>query len=129
MSMEFKAKEGGFYTQSEYGELHVSGNAHYGFRPYQLLVASVAVCSGGVFSKILQKQRMKLDDMTIQTDVERSGRGANEITKIFIHFLIKGQELNDTKIEKALQLSSKNCSMVQSVKDSIEVIKTFEIIH
>lgn len=121
-------KEHGFTTQFEYGELHISGNEEYGFRPYQLLVSSVAVCSGGVLRKILQKQRIELDDMKVNAEVERNEEGANEIRSIQLHFTLTGQKLVHEKVEKALEVARKNCPIVQSVKDSIEITETFEII-
>jgi putative redox protein len=126
--MEFKMKENGFVTQFEYGELHISGDEEYGFRPYQLLVSSIAVCSGGVLQKILQKQRVIIDDLSVSADVTRNEEGAHEIQRIHLHFVLKGQKLVKEKIEKALVITRKNCSMVQSVKDSIDVTESFEII-
>jgi putative redox protein len=126
--MEFKMKENGFVTQAEYGELHISGNEEYGFRPYQLLVSSIAVCSGGVLRKILEKQRVVIDDLSITTDVTRNEEIPQEIQRIHLHFVIKGQKLVEEKIEKALILTRKHCSMVQSVKDSIDVTESFDII-
>jgi putative redox protein len=126
--MEFKMKENGFVTQAEYGELHISGNEEYGFRPYQLLVSSIAVCSGGVLRKILEKQRLVIDDLSITTDVTRNEEIPQEIQRIHLHFVIKGQKLVEEKIEKALILTRKHCSMVQSVKDSIDVTESFDII-
>jgi putative redox protein len=126
--MEFKMKENGFVTQAEYGELHISGNEEFGFRPYQLLVSSIAVCSGGVLRKILEKQRVALEDITINADVTRNEEIPQEIQRIHMHFVLKGQKLVEEKIEKAMTLTRKHCSMVQSVKDSIEVTESFEII-
>jgi putative redox protein len=126
--MEFKMKEQGFTSQFEYGELHISGNEEHGFRPYQLLVSSVAVCSGGVLRKILQKKRIELDDMKVSAEVKRNEEGANEIQRIHLHFILFGQDLAHEKVEKALEVARKNCPIVQSVKDSIEITETFEII-
>ncbi|QGQ44243.1 OsmC family protein [Metabacillus sediminilitoris] len=125
--MEFKMKEVGFHTTTEYGELHVAGDEAYGYRPYQLMVASIAVCSGGVLRKILAKKRMQIEDMTISTNVERNEAKANRIEKIHIHYTIKGKELNHNKIEQSIKLASKNCPMAQSVKDSIVIEETFEL--
>lgn len=126
--MEFKMKENGFVTKVEYGELHISGNEEYGFRPYQLLVSSIAVCSGGVLRKILEKQRVVIDDLSITADVTRNDDIPQEIQRIHLHFVLKGQKLVNEKIEKALTLTRKHCSMVQSVKDSIDVTESFDII-
>lgn len=126
--MEFKMKkEVGFITKTEFGELHVAGDEAFGFRPYQLMVASIAVCSGGVLRTILQKKRMDIEDITIKTDVIRNEQEANRIEKMTIHFEIKGHNLNEGKIEKSLEIAKKHCSMYQSVKESIDVTETFSI--
>ncbi len=125
--MEFKMKEVGFTTDLEYGELHVAGDEQYGFRPYQLMVSSIAVCSGGVLKSILKKKRMEIEDIAIKADVTRNEKEANRIEKIHIHYTIKGKDLAEGKIESAIELASKNCPMVQSVKGSIEIEETFEL--
>jgi uncharacterized OsmC-like protein len=121
-------KEVGFYTDLGFGRLEVSGNEEHGFRPYQLLVSSLAVCSGGVLRTILEKMRMQVDDIRIKADVERNEKEANRLEKVHIHFFISGTDLNEDKLHKALELARKNCSMVRSVEGSIEVIETFEIV-
>lgn len=126
--MKFKMKEGGFTTQLPYGTLDVSGNEEYGFRPYQLLTASVAVCSGGVLRSVLEKMRLQFEDIEVLAEVERNEDEANRIEKIEVHFKIKAQNLDEAKVQKAMDLTHKNCSMVQSVKDSITIVETFEIV-
>ncbi|WP_456272065.1 OsmC family protein [Bacillus sp. AK031] len=125
--MEFKMKEGGFYTDLPFGKLEVSGNEEFGFRPYQLMVSSLAVCSGGVLRKILEKQRIAFEDISISADVIRNEEEANKIESVKLHFVIKGEGLKEEKLQKAMDLTRKNCSMVQSVIGSIEVEETFEI--
>ncbi len=127
--MEFKMKkEEGFTTTTEFGELHVAGDEQHGYRPYQLMVASIAVCSGGVLRKILTKKRIEIEDMAISTRVERNEAKANRIEKIHIHYKIKGQNLNEDKIQQSIVLASKNCPMAQSVIGSIGIEETFELI-
>ncbi len=123
MKLEFKMTEGGFTTELEYGKLDISGNEEYGFRPYQLLVSSVAVCSGGILRKVMEKMRYPFEDITVNAEVERNEAEANRIEKIELTFYIKTAEWNEQKIEKAMHLTRKNCSMVQSVQDSIEVVE------
>ncbi|MBT2679713.1 OsmC family protein [Bacillus sp. ISL-35] len=127
--MEFKMKpEVGFYTETGFGRLDIAGDDEYGFRPYQLLVSSVAVCSGGVLRKVLEKMRMEIEDIHITAEAERVEEEANRVSKITVHFRIAGSNLDEKKIEKAMVLTRKNCSMVQSVVGSIEVEETFEIV-
>ncbi|MFB5663306.1 OsmC family protein [Alteribacillus sp. HJP-4] len=125
--MKFLMKENGFETEAEFGTLQVSGNETYGFRPYQLLVSSVAVCSGGVLKKIMEKRRQPVYDIKIEADVTRNEHGAQEVQKIHLHFNIWTKGLTEQQMEKNLILTRKNCSMVQSVKDSIEISESFEL--
>jgi putative redox protein len=124
--MDFKMTEKGFTTELEYGSLDISGSEEHGFRPYQLLVSSVAVCSGGVLRKVLEKMRYPFEDITVHADVERNEEEANRVVKIQLTFHITTETWDEAKIEKALQLTRKNCSMVQSVQNSIEVVETAE---
>jgi putative redox protein len=126
--LEFKMTEKGFETTVDYGTLHISGNEEYGFRPFQLFVSSIAVCSGGVLRKVLERMRIAFDDITVQAKVTRVEDEPNRISDIHLHFVIKGSELSEDKMEKALKVTRKNCSMVQSVKDSIHITESFEIL-
>ncbi|MCR8849436.1 OsmC family protein [Rossellomorea sp. SC111] len=126
--MEYNMQEGGFYSDLVFGKLEVSGNEEYGFRPFQLLVSSVAVCSGGVLRNVLEKMRIPFDDIHIKADVTRNEDEANRVEAISLHFTIRGTDLDEAKIEKAMKLTRKNCSMVQSVQDSIKIEETFELV-
>lgn len=126
MEFNMKKEETGFTANFEYGTLHISGDEQSGFRPYQLLVSSIAVCSGGVLRQILDKKRMKYEDIHISADVTRNEKEANRVEAIHLHFTLEG-DLDEHKIEKALELTKKHCSMAQSVIGSIELEETFEI--
>ncbi|MDF2680876.1 MAG: osmotically inducible protein [Brevibacillus sp.] len=126
--MQFEAKENGFVTHLSYGDLHVSGDEQYGFRPFQLMVSSIAVCSSGVLRKVLDKMRMPCSDMKVTAEVVRNEEKANRIEKIHLHFIISGENLHEEKVKKAIEASRKNCPMVQSVQDSIEITESFELV-
>ncbi|RYL88949.1 OsmC family peroxiredoxin [Sporolactobacillus sp. THM7-4] len=125
--MHFLKTEHGFDTTTPFGTLQVSPDEQFGFRPYQLMVASVAVCSGTVMTKILKKKRLEVEDIQIDAEAERNPKIADRIEKIHVHFKIKGEGL-EGKMDKIMELTRKNCSMVQSVIGSIEVTETYEII-
>lgn len=127
--MDFYLKENGVRTSFEYGQLNISGDENNGFRPYQLMVASIAGCSIGVFRKILDKQRIEYEDIKMTAEVERNPDEANRIEKIHLHYVVKGYHLNQDKLLKNLDISRNNCSMVQSVHNSIKVEETLECIQ
>jgi putative redox protein len=128
--MKYSMTEHGFETTTQFGTLTVSPKDEYGFRPYQLLVSSVAVCSGGVLRKVLQKMRMPAEDIQIEVkEVRRNPEVADRVESIHLHFTIKGQDIEESKMSRAMELTAKNCSMVQSVKDSIDIRETYEVIR
>lgn len=127
--MKFTMKEeGGFKTELPYGELHVSGNEEFGFRPYQLLISSIAVCSGGVFRTVAEKMRLNVTNIEVETTHERIDEEAGRVASVHMKFFISGTDLNEAKIEKALHVTRKNCSMVRSVESSIAITESFEIV-
>lgn len=127
--LHFYLKNEGIRTSTEFGQLNISPDEEKGFRPYQLMVSSVASCSLSVFRKILDKQRVQYEDIKVTADVERNENEANRIEKISLHYVVKGHHLDEDKMYKNLETSARNCSMVQSVKDSIEIEETLECIE
>ncbi len=125
--MNFSMSENGFIGHLPFGDFQISSNEEYGFRPYQLLVSSLAVCSGGVMRKVFDKMRMPFEDIQIEVkEVVRNDEEAGRVEKVHLHFIITGA-IKEEKMPRIMELMRKNCSMVQSVKDSIEIVETFEI--
>lgn len=54
-------------------------------------------------------------------EVTRNEEKANRIEKIHLIYTIKAEDIPQKKAEKAIQLTRKNCAMLQSVVDSIAV--------
>lgn len=126
--MKFLMTENGFTTDLPFGELSVSTNEEHGFRPYQLLVASLAVCSAGVMRKILEKQRMPAEDIQVDVkEIVRIDEEAGRVSKVHLHFIVKGV-IDESKMDRVMALTKKNCSMTRSVEGSIEVVETYEIV-
>ncbi|MFZ3577985.1 OsmC family protein [Virgibacillus sp. DJP39] len=126
--MNFYLKDNSMQVDLDYGNLKVSGNESYGYRPFQLMVASIVGCSGSVFRKILDKQRIEIEGLSISSEVERNPDEADRIERISLHYSVTGSNLNKEKLYKNLELSRKNCSMVRSVESSIIIDETLEII-
>ncbi|MFP7478208.1 OsmC family protein [Terribacillus saccharophilus] len=127
--MKLTMKQHGFRIELPHQTLDIDGNEQFGIRPYQLMVSSIAGCSASVFRKIMEKQRLEIDDMEVSAEVERDELAANRISKITLTYVVRGFHLDKGQLEKNLQLAHNNCSMVQTVKDSIEIEERLEVIH
>lgn len=126
--MKFSMNENGFTGTLPFGELLISGNEEYGFRPYQLLVSSLAVCSGGVMRKVLDKMRMPAEDIQIEVkDVVRIEEEASRLSKVHLHFTLKG-DIDPAKMPRVIELTRKNCSMVRTMENSIDIVETYEVL-
>ncbi|CDO04436.1 peroxiredoxin, OsmC subfamily [Oceanobacillus picturae] len=119
--MDFYLKENGMRAELPYGEIDISGNEDYGYRPFQLMVASIAGCSASVFRKILEKQRTEIADLQVHAEVERNPEEANRIEKITLKYTVKGRQLDPEKLYKNMEIARKNCSMIRSVEGSITI--------
>lgn len=127
--MKFEWQEDHLETSLPYGKLQISPDDEVGFRPFQLMVASIAGCSSAVFHKILVKQRMEYDALSVEAEVERNEAEANRIEKITLHFTMEGKDLNEKKLQRNLEISRKHCGMVQSVQDSIQIEEKLTVIQ
>ncbi|MEN2768005.1 OsmC family protein [Ornithinibacillus xuwenensis] len=67
------------------------------------------------------------DSIDIETDIERNEEEANKVTKISLHYIVYGKNLELYQLQKSLELAVKNCAMVQSVKDAIDIVEMIEI--
>lgn len=127
--MKFTMTENGFSGELPFGTLNVSTNEEFGFRPYQLMAASLAICSAGIVRKVLEKKRMPADDILVEVkEIVRIDEEAGRIAKVHLHFVITG-DVDSTKMDHIMELTRKNCSMVRSVENCIEVIETYEIVR
>ncbi len=116
-------------TQLEYGVLDISGNEEFGYRPFQLMVSSIAGCSASVFRKVLEKKRLDIEDLKVSAEVERNPEEANKIESIHLNFTVKGVQLSIDQMEKSLEIARKNCSMVRTIEDTVKVTETIEVIN
>lgn len=127
--IDFKMKEHGYNMETEFGELSISTDSAYGFRPLQLMIASIVGCHSTALRTVLSKMRIDFKDIKVSANAERNKAKANRIEKIHLIYGIRGENLRHEKIEKAAAVARKNCGMIQSVQDSIQITESFEIIQ
>jgi len=126
--MKFVVGDQRVEAELSHGNLIVSGDDKKGYRPYQLLVTSVAACSVSVFKRVLEKKRINFNNITVEADVRRNEKQANRIEEIHLIFKVSGDGLDLEQLEKSLAVSSRNCAMVRSVEGSIDIHEKVEII-
>lgn len=126
--MKFQLQQSGaFEAELQHGKINISSNTEIGFRPVELLVSSIAGCSGGMLKTILGKRRIDFESIEIEAEIERNEKEAYKVTKVALHYIVYGKNLSLTKVQQSLDIAVKNCAIVQSVNNSIEIIETIEV--
>ncbi|MGX9292478.1 OsmC family protein [Bacillus sp. A015] len=107
------------------GQLHISGKEEAGYRPYQLFTSAIAGCFGEMLIHVCGKKRISYKGLIITPETTREG-AANKISRIHLHMIFESISTSDEQIEKVMKLAMKHCSMVQSVKGSIDITMSHE---
>ncbi|MEI4790233.1 OsmC family protein [Bacillus sp. FJAT-53060] len=112
-------------ANADNGQLHISGKEEAGYRPNQLFVSAIAGCFGEMFIHVCRKKQISYQGLTITPETTREG-AANKISRIHLRMIFESLNTSDEQIEKVKKLAMKHCSMVQSVKGSIDMTISHE---
>ena len=125
--MNFTFIDGKVTTNTDFGALSISPNAEIGNRPFELFISSLVGCSIPTLANILVKRRLSYRQINISTSAVRNPEMANRIEQISIIAEVESDaEMSSELAKKIADLVIKNCGMIQSVINSIEI--SFEIV-
>ncbi|MCX8000846.1 MAG: OsmC family protein [Leptospiraceae bacterium] len=104
------------------------GGKGTGARPMELLLMSLAGCSGIDVLSILKKQRQTVTNFEVEVDGEReTGKLANLFVKINVHYKCSG-EVSEEKLKHAIELSlEKYCSVAKTLEKTAQITYSYEI--
>ncbi len=123
-------EEVSFVGESETGHAVVldgapeNGGRNIGMRPMEMLLIGMGACTAFDVVTILKKARQPIVDCVAEIEAQRAEEIPKVFTSIHVHFVITGNNLNETQVERAVKLSAeKYCSA------SIMLAKSVEITH
>ena len=98
-------------------------------KPSDLLLLSAASCSAYDVIMILNRQREPLADLEVTCTGEQADEPPYRFTSIHLHYTLKGA-LNPQKVARAIRLSEdRYCSVVSTLKPTVNITSDFEIIE
>jgi putative redox protein len=120
----------GFEVKDAYGQSVKIDNSPdhggdgFGVRPMQLLLMSLAGCSGMDVNSILKKQRQNVTDYKTIVHGEREANVEPSVWKyIELEFIIYG-DVDESKAQRAVELSvTKYCSVAETLRRAGAEIK------
>ena len=105
------------------------GGSDAGIRPKELILLSLAGCTGSDVIVILQKKKVKLDDFEMNITAEMADEHPQVYTKINIEFVFYGKDIQEKDVERAIELSqTKYCSVTHMLNKAVEITHSFKII-
>ena len=100
------------------------GGKNRGPRPMELVLIGMGGCTAFDVVHILRKSRQEITDCRAVIDAERASEDPKVYTRIHVHFVVAGKDLDPRKVAHAIELSAtKYCSA------SIMLGKTAHITH
>lgn len=104
------------------------GGNNLGVRPMEMLLLGMGGCTTVDVVSTLKKMREVVDDCRVEISAERADEHPKVFTKIHLHFVISGNNLNEKKIAKAVSLSAdKYCSASIMLGKMADVTHDFSI--
>ena len=105
------------------------GGENLGVRPMEMLLLGVAGCTMIDVVTTLKKMRQDLTKCETKLSAERADEHPKVFTDIHIQFILKGQDLDSKKVEKAITLSAeKYCSASIMLGKTASISHDFEIL-
>jgi putative redox protein len=106
------------------------GGRNLGPRPMELLLLGLGGCSSFDVVTILKKARQNITSCEAELTAERADAVPAVFTKIHLHFVVKGKDLKEAQVKKAVDLSAdKYCSAsIMLSQGGVEITHDYEII-
>lgn len=104
------------------------GGSNAGIRPKELILLSLAGCTGSDVAVILKKKKINLDGFEMNITAEMQETHPQVYTKINLEYVFYGKEIPKEAVERAIELSLKTyCSVTAMLQKAVEITHTYRI--
>lgn len=104
------------------------GGSDAGIRPKELILMSLAGCTGSDVAVILKKKKINLDGFEMNITAEMQETHPQVYTKINLEYVFYGKNIPKDAVERAIELSLKTyCSVTAMLQKAVEITHTYRI--
>ena len=97
--------------------------------PMELVLIGLGGCSGYDVVHILEKGREAVEDVTVELEAERAQQDPKVLSRVHMHFVVKGRGLAAEKVDRAIVLSvEKYCSASAMIAKTATITHDFEVV-
>ena len=98
--------------------------------PVEILLVALGSCTAVDVISILIKKRQKVANYVIEVSGERRDEFPRSFTSMKVHHILTGTDISAKAVAQAIELSeTKYCSVAASLRPTVEIQSTFEIIE
>lgn len=106
-----------------------AGGKNLGPRPMEMILLGLGGCTAFDVVHILRKGRQAITGCQVEMDAQRATEDPKVFTRIHLHFIITGKDLDSRQVERAINLSAeKYCSASMMLKATVDITHDYEII-
>ena len=106
-----------------------AGGRNLGVRPMEMVLIGLGGCTAFDVIEILRKGRQRVSDCVVELEAERAKTVPKVFTRIHVHFVVTGANLDRAKVARAIELSAeKYCSASTMLGKTAEITHDFEIV-
>jgi len=99
-----------------------SGEQAEGLRPKALMLSALAGCSGLDVASLIKKMKLDVDDFKIEIAAELTEEDPKYYHKVDVNFHFFGHNLNEKKLQRAVDLSvEKYCGVMEMFRQFSEI--------
>jgi putative redox protein len=99
-----------------------------GYLPLELLLMSLAACSGGTIGLLLRKMGKNVSDIKVTAQGIRREQHPTSFQKIHLKFHLISKDTTDPDIQKAIQLAEASiCPVWAMLKNDVEIATEYTI--
>ncbi len=100
-----------------------------GMKPAELLLISLASCTGYDVVNILRKKKKKLLHVQVEVQGTQQETPPWPYTHIHLHYIVVGEGVSERDVAQAIHLShDKYCSVSATLKQSVDLTHDYEVI-
>lgn len=99
-----------------------NGGKGEGYRPKALMLSGLAGCSGLDVAALIKKMKLTVDEFKIETEANLTEEHPKYYDKVAMHFHFYGDDLNEKKLQRAVDLSlEKYCGVMEMFRQFSEL--------
>ena len=127
--MQFVVETGSGHSFTIDSVPDVGGN-DTGPRPFELLAAGLAGCTGMDVISILRTMRQRPTGLTVHVTSERATEHPKKFVSIHIEYTVTGYDLSEDRVARAIELSeTKYCPAMATLRPSTPITSSYTILE